>query len=118
MDVNPYSPPVEVEESPATGLPKLDAGLGWSIVRWLVICPICAGPTLFVACNIFHQLDQLAAIFCASAMIVAAFVYVERVHCLAWQERLLHLRTALRVGFIARMVISVLFPIGLMLDMV
>jgi hypothetical protein len=116
MTTNPYAAPVEVEawQSPVA---KTQGPLATSIFRWTVICGVCAGPTLFVACSLFHEPAQLAAIGCASAMFVAAFVWLERNQSSQWCERLPHLRSALRAGFIARMAISILFPIGMMIDM-
>ena len=51
MSINPYAPPVEVEDWQKPAIKN--ASLAASIVRWTVICGVCAGPTLFVACKYY-----------------------------------------------------------------
>jgi hypothetical protein len=79
---------------------------------------VSAGPSLFFAWSIFGEPEQLLAIGCALTLFIVAFAAFE---CGPYYNKLRdipYVVTAVRVGYIARIGASILFPVGMSLDLV
>jgi len=118
---NPFaSPAVAV----ASAIPDFDPdteirefNFGKSLAKWLLICFVCAAPSFYFGLVLGRSyFIQSAAMVMGILTYVALYVYVES---LAWTRRRLmdrSLRLAVKIGYITRIVVSVLFPVGMFLD--
>lgn len=120
MDTNPYASPAYIDE------PVLVAKTNETIrrstyrqafVRWLLICYGCAIPSflwgVMVGSKQVHVEAMLSGIFC----FVVAYAIAEANEAV-YQFRLLpHVNATLKVGFGLRLLISLLFPVGMFFDL-
>jgi hypothetical protein len=122
-DLNPYAPPAIVaEELPADFKPpEPSAPYGvrflWALGRWTVICGISAGPSFYWGWGLHSKFHQVAAMLCGIGVFVLLYALAE---CSSWYARARdfpHLKTTLRVGYITRIAISLIVPLGMWLDM-
>jgi hypothetical protein len=119
-NVNPYQAPVA---SPSTSPRDRDRhevkpfNLKISIVRWLAICGISAAPS-FVFGFVLEGIAQLKIIAMLSGILtfVAIYVYIESRKSIRRRMKSKPFRTAIYTGYITRIAISVLFPVGVYLD--
>ena len=92
---------------------------GKSLFKWLLICGISSVPSFMIAFpSGSHATIRIAAMVCGILTFVAGYVWVESRE---WTRRKLmnkSLRIAVKTGYISRIVITVLFPIGFVLDMI
>ena len=119
---NPFaSPSVEL----AGAIPDFDPdsqiaefSLGKSMVKWLLVCCVSASPSFFWGIGLHTSyFVQSVAMLMGIFTFVAIYVFVESQE---WTRRKLmdrSLRTAVKVGYITRIGISVIFPVALFIDM-
>lgn len=88
-----------------------------SLGKWLLICFVCAAPSFFLGFSLGRNyVVQSTAMVMGILTYVALYVFVESQE---WTRRKLmdkSLRIAVKVGYITRIVISVLFPISFFVD--
>ena len=115
MTVNPYAPPRTISRRA-----DMRNGLGFhplrALGRWTLVCSISAAPSFFWACGLHQDLHHIAAMVCGIGVFVLAYTMME---CTRTYQRIIELpyvrRTAL-IGYGTRVAISIIFPIGLALD--
>ena len=118
---NPFASPVA-----AASIPEFDPdteirefNFGMSLLKWMVVCAVSAGPSFFIAFLGTNQVwVRSSAMVFGILTYVAMYLYIESRE---WTRRKLmdkSLRIAVKTGFITRVAISVLFPIGFFVDMI
>jgi len=92
--------------------------IGKSIGKWLLVCSLSAAPSFVLARILDGDLVvSSAAMILGILTFVAVFVFLES------RERTRNLlldrtmRTAVRTGYISRMILSIVFPIAMMVDL-
>ncbi|QEG24628.1 hypothetical protein [Mariniblastus fucicola] len=120
---NPFASP---EVAVATAIPDFDPDteirefhLGKSLVRWLVICIVSAAPSFFWGMALADDYAiQSVAMLLGILTFVALYVFIESRE---WTRRKLtnrSIRLAVNIGYISRIVISVIYPVAMILDMI
>lgn len=88
-------------------------------LKWLIVCGVSAGPSFFWGVAISgQQVSRILGMVVGVGLFVAAYTLVE---CTPQVQRLLRRRFARRtawIGYITRMAISIIFPIGMYLDVI
>ena len=119
---NPYASPLVAAEA---AIPDFDPDseirefhFGKSLIKWLLVCGIAGAPSFFIAFSLGDQyVVQATAMVLGILTFVAFYVYLESRE---WTRRKLmdrSLRISVRVGYITRVVISILFPVAMFPDM-
>lgn len=118
--VNPYAAPVSTA---AAMLPEGEVALtppnpGRVIIKWLIVCSIAAGPSFFFGAGMGNWrlpevLGMIAGVL-AFAAGYSAIEFLPQVQA-AMTQRVK--RRATRIAYITRMGISILFPVGIFIDM-
>ncbi len=119
---NPFASPVVAT---AASIPEYDPdteirefNFGKSLLKWMLICVISGAPSFFYGMVLgANYAVQSVAMFMGILTFVCVYVYVESRE---WTRRKLmdkSLRIAVRVGYITRVAISVLFPVAMFVDL-
>jgi hypothetical protein len=118
---NPYRPSPEIvpvsdnetPQSPPQGLPRIS--LAWTVIRWSLVCGIAALPSFFLG------LDFTRGRYLGMIGGIATFIslYVATDLCTRfWPiRRKLVVRRTLVFVYVSRIVVSVVFPVGLFVDL-
>lgn len=120
-EVNPYQTPIA---APVSSLEHVGPEeikpfvLSKSIFRWMLICGVSAAPSFFIAMSLANKpLIQILAMLGGVLTFVVFYVYIESME---WTRRKMKdrsFRLAVIVGYVTRIVISVIFPIAIFVDM-
>lgn len=119
---NPYSPAQEVESEETDALPTSTLvegakfpSLQRTILRWIVVCGIAAGPSFFLGrtINNGHVLGMIAAILTFIGFYIGGDLISRH-----WPiRRNVAVRRTLVFVYVTRIVLSIIFPVGAYLDM-
>jgi hypothetical protein len=123
QQANPFASP---EVAAIGSIPQIDPNseirefhFGKSFIKWLLICAISGAPSFLIALGPSRQAKiQGLAMVCGILTYVAFYVFVESRE---WTRRKLtdkSLRIAVKTGYISRVAISILFPVGFFVDMI
>ena len=121
MSNNPYQAPSTYADAPTAELVEeiKPLNVGAVLFKWLVICAVSAGPSFFWGVMIGRQ--QLnAAIGMILGVLTFAAVYTV-FECRPFVQRLLRnrlIKRTAKIGYGTRIAISIIFPVGLYLDMI
>jgi hypothetical protein len=119
MTINPYAaprvlPPDAFDESTlCTPVRPLR-----SLARWTLICAISAAPSFFWGCGLHRELQHIAGMLCGIGVFVLAYTAFECTQAYHQLIRMPYVYRTVLIGYGTRIAISILFPIGLALDMV
>ena len=119
MAENPYEPPLELTRgSVPTQIPPLDATYVVSaLLRWSFICGISAVPSFIWGYQVVQHPDKIAAMVIGILVFVVGYallnVFVFRGQIL---DKPLLKRTVF-IGYGTRLLISIVFPLGMLVDM-
>ncbi len=119
---NPYAQPVgAVELAPSDG--DADASTdakkrSWpaSIAVWSLVCIISAIPSFVWGIGTVAT-QQAAAMIVGVVIFIAGYVFADQLTQGSSWRRNKSLRLALKIGYLTRLAISVIFPVGGLLDM-
>jgi len=117
--LNPFAPPESEPElsdalKPSIGTKK-SASLGRIAIRWLLVCSVSAVPSFYLGAEISD--GQFAA------MVLGVLIFASGYTILDYKTALTDLRQnrlmsiTLRSVYITRMLLTLFFPIGLVIDM-
>ena len=116
--MNPYAAPAAIPLEQATlVVPEQQPRPLRAFGRWTLICAISAAPSFFWGCALHAQPQHLAGMVCGILFFVALYTLIECTHYYHQIMSLPHVHRTALVGFGTRVLISVIFPIGLFVDM-
>lgn len=116
--MNPYAAPAEIPLERATlAVKEHQARPLRAFGRWTLICAICAAPSFFWGCALHAEPHHLAGMVCGILVFVLAYTLIECTHYYHQFMSLPHVHRTAIVGYGTRILISVIFPIGLFVDM-
>lgn len=119
--LNPYRPSPEITptsdpQSPQTSSPgPPQISLTWTVIRWTLVCVIAALPSFFLGLDFTRgrYLGMIAGIATFITLYVAADLCTR-----FWPiRRKLAIRRTLVFVYVSRLVVSVIFPVGLFVDL-
>jgi len=87
------------------------------LARWTLICTVSAGPSFFWGCVLHHQIQHIMGMIVGIVLFILGYTMVE---CSAAYRRVIrwpHVRRTIWIGYGTRLVMSIIFPIALMVDM-
>lgn len=118
--LNPYASPSATDESAAA--PEGDCPIPpsqphWAFVRWFSICYACAAPSFFLGSGFGSGNIRFAGMTCGIFVFVLLYTAAECSDALRRWRALPGVNRTFAIGFGLRMAISLIFPIGLYLDM-
>ena len=118
--LNPFAPPETEPELPDALKPQLDTkkrrSLRWIACRWLLVCSVSAVPSFYLGTEVSE--GQFAAMVLGVLIFAVAYTFLDckTASSPVRQKRLVSI--TLRLVYATRMLITVLFPVGLFVDMV
>ncbi len=120
---NPFAPPAgasepppALSESPTVPMRKVRTP-AVSLALWTFVCAVSAGPSFFWGMSTIAQEQSLA-------MVLGVFLFIA---LYTWADQFTQLRPwrhafpvplTLKIGYVTRIILSVVFPIGIMLDLI
>jgi hypothetical protein len=116
--LNPYAPP--------SWVPGADERLGGrgtalrlvrSLARWTLICVVSALPSFFWGCGLHQEFRHVAAMLCGIGLFVIGYTAIECSSVFRQIVALPYVRRTLLIGYGTRLFVSIVFPLGLALDM-
>ena len=118
MQDNPYEAP-SVNEWPteATGPVLNFAGFSRAMFRWCLICGVCAIPSFSLGMFLGSDLTRVSAMVAGTVCFGVIYGAVDVLHGRKIANSNSRLSKALRIGFITRMGVSIIFPIGMLIDL-
>ncbi len=120
---NPYAPPIgdvglrppEADLADSSPTEKRRSWLG-SLMVWGLVCSVSAIPSFVWGLGTVASMQALAMLLGVLIFIVG-YVFADQLTQQSSWRRNKSLRLALRIGYITRLVISIIFPVGGTLDM-
>jgi len=118
--LNPYRPSPEITptsdpQSPQTSSPDLpQISFAWTVIRWTLVCVIAALPSFFLGLDFTRgrYLGMIAGIATFISIYVAADLCTRH-----WPiRREPAIRRTLVFVYVSRIVVSIIFPVGIYLD--
>lgn len=119
---NPYSAPAGTGELMAAGADSAESDFShrrsWpkSLGIWTLVCTVSAAPSFFLGLATVAPQQALAMLLGIAIFIVGYTVADQLTQDLPWRRNK-SVRLTLRIGYISRLLISVVIPVGGMLDM-
>ncbi len=114
---NPFSPPTTeftTAEKPPTFYPRPQIWV--SCLSWFAICSVSAAPSFYWGFGTIAR-EQVIAMLTGIAMFVAAYIFIDQSD---WALRLRNvpgMRLTLRITYGIRIAMSILFPVGIFVDL-
>lgn len=118
--LNPYASPAAVNESSGSRVehfPIPRSQPHWAFVRWFFICYACAAPSFFLGSGFGSSSVRYAGMTCGILVFVLLYTAAECSDALRRWRAKPGVERTLAIGFGLRVAISLIFPIGLYLDM-
>ena len=104
------------DSNPEAPLPEFNVSK--SLGKWTLVCILSAAPSFFWASALgANAYIRSAAMLAGIATFIGFFVYLESRE---WTQRKLldrSLRSAVKTGFVTRVIISVVFPLAIVIDL-
>jgi hypothetical protein len=120
-DANPWATPAALDEEPivAVHLTQHDfhPSYAWAFFRWLVVCGLSAAPSFMWGLSLHSRVEAIAGMLSGVLLFVLIYTLAE---CSTFYQRLRkrnHVAASLKIGYITRIALSILFPIGMFIDM-
>jgi len=120
---NPYQSPVaeplDIPVASPVGVAPLNAKrMGWIFAKWLLVCYVSAAPSFFWGSvisefNLVNVLAMILGIF----VFVIGYTLVEFTSFVRKSLLFSPLRLTFRIGYWTRIGVSILFPVGIYLDL-
>lgn len=119
-DQNPFAPPESEPELADAFKPAVTAkkshSLGWIATRWLVVCAVSAVPSFYLGTEVSK--GQFAAMTLGILIFAAIYIFLDcKTSGLPFRQNRLCVIT-LRMVYVTRMVITVIFPIAMFVDLI
>ena len=118
MRQNPYaSPAYNPAEPAALADPQHQTRPLRALGRWTLICSVSAAPSFFWGCGLHHGFQHIVAMLAGILVFVLAYTAVE---CTRYYHQIIslpHVHLTALIGYGTRILISLIFPIGLTIDM-
>ena len=119
-DQNPFAPPESEPELADAFKPAVTAkksqSLGWIATRWLVVCAVSAVPSFYLGTEVSE--GQFAAMTLGILIFAAIYIFLDcKTSGLPFRQNRLCVIT-LRIVYVTRMVITVIFPIAMFVDLI
>ncbi len=116
---NPFAPPSSAAVSP---LPEVSISASmrsrsWplSLAIWTLVCVLSAAPSFYWGFGTIAQ-NQMAAMSLGIAIFIAAYTLADQLtQRQAWRQ-LRAISLTLKIGYVTRIMISLIFPIGMAID--
>ena len=118
---NPYEAPVNLEGSESIDLYQVEAPreyvLRRSFLKWLLICAVCAAPSFFWGFMI-GEMSVTSAVGMTFGILtfVAGYTFIESTEFVRRRFADRVMRRAVKISYGTRIGISVIFPVGMYLD--
>lgn len=118
MDFNPYSAPQQLPiETAVLVKPERRSRPLRALGRWTLICCMSAAPSFFWGCALHCELEHVIGMVCGILVFVLGYTVVE---CTHYYQQIItrpHMHRTTLIGYGTRILISVVFPVGLAVDM-
>lgn len=118
--LNPYASPSAADEAAVAAVdacPIPRSRPHWAFVRWFFICYACAAPSFFLGSGFGSTSVRFAGMTCGIFVFVLLYTAAECSDALRGWRAQPGVERTLAIGFGLRVAISLIFPIGLYLDM-
>lgn len=116
---NPFAPPASLAVSPRRRIsppaPREFRSWPLSLAIWTLVCLLSAGPSFYWGFGTIAR-GQLAAMLLGVCLFIVAYTLGDQCTQRQRWRQLRSIALTLRVGYLTRIVISLIFPIGLMID--
>ncbi len=118
MRDNPYASPAYLPAEPAALVdPQHRTRPLRAFGRWTLICVVSAAPSFFWGCGLHARPEHIAAMLAGVFVFVLAYTAIECTHYYHQVITLPHVHRTALIGYGTRILISLIFPIGLTVDM-
>ncbi len=121
---NPFTPPPATSELPPPAPPTLSAPLASkprrpsdSLALWSIVCVISAVPSFYFGYGTIAQ-EQVAAMCLGIAIFIGIYTAVDQWTLRHPWRQFRNVALTLKIGYCTRILISIVFPVGAMIDMV
>jgi hypothetical protein len=118
MSLNPYSAPRSIPAETAALVTPQRGSRPWrALGRWTLICCISAAPSFFWGSALHHQFEHVVAMIGGILVFVVAYTVAE---CTPYYQQIItrpHIHRTALIGYGTRIMFSVVFPVGLAVDM-
>ncbi|MCA9124401.1 MAG: hypothetical protein H6822_32025 [Planctomycetaceae bacterium] len=119
MNFNPYSSPQSLPTETATLVePDSQSRPLRALGRWTLICGISAAPSFFWGCALHSEFGHILGMICGIVVFILVYTAVECTHYYHQIITRPHLHRTVLIGYGTRILISVIFPIGLAIDVI
>lgn len=120
--LNPFEAPslagLEDQDQSVAEVFRKDLNIGWIFGKWFLVCGVSAAPSFIWGCWIGEvQTEQIIGMLAGILTFIIGYTLVE---CTQFVQRLLNqpfVRLTAKIGYGTRMAISILFPVGMGIDM-
>jgi hypothetical protein len=116
MSINPYSSPALLAQ-PEMAAAQPPAAPLRALLRWTLVCGVSAAPSFFWGCALDRGIQHIAAMISGIVVFILAYTAFE---CTRTYRRLMqvpYMRRTAMIGYGTRVVMSIVFPVGLAVDM-
>ncbi|MAI70661.1 MAG: hypothetical protein CMM01_07095 [Rhodopirellula sp.] len=118
-DLNPFAPPETKPELPEALKPAIGTekprSLPWIACRWLLVCSVSAVPSFYLGVGVSD--GQIAAMGLGVLFFAVGYTFLDCKTATRPIRQIRLVSITLRLVYATRMIITVLFPIGLFVDM-
>jgi len=118
MNLNPYASPLQVPiETAVLVTPDRSSRRLRALGRWTLICGISAAPSFFWGCALHREFAHVVGMICGILVFVIGYTVVECTHYYQQVITRPHIHRTALIGYGTRILVSVIFPVGLAIDM-
>lgn len=118
MRVNPYSAPKLIPtETAELVVPDRRSRPLRALGRWTLVCGISAAPSFFWGCALHNAIEHIIGMIGGILVFILAYTAVE---CTHYYQQIItrpYMHRTVLIGYGTRILISVIFPVGLAIDM-
>jgi hypothetical protein len=118
MSSNPYHPPQNIPvETAVLVQPDRRSRPVRALGRWTLICCMSAAPSFFWGCALHRNFEHVVGMIGGILLFVLGYTVVE---CTHYYQQIItrpHMQRTALIGYGTRILISVVFPVGLAVDM-
>ena len=118
MNFNPYTAPQQLSiETAGLAKPERRSRPLRALGRWTLICCMSAAPSFFWGCALHRNFEHVFGMIFGILLFVMGYTVVE---CTHYYQQIItrpHMQRTALIGYGTRILISVIFPVGLAVDM-